>query len=346
MFDAKGLPRVLYTGGADLEPLHALLDARLPVFRAERLGDRWPTVIGDRLEFEGEEYSCHSPLDHSLKLGSYCVADAATVARAVAAARKGHETWGSLRWQDRLAHMRRLARELDDARHDIAMGILHEVGKTRSEALGEAEEAVALIEYYADQLERNQGYAAPAWRSPDDRETAQTILRPLGVFGVISPFNYPLALAVNMTSAAMMAGNAVVLKPTPNGALVACRVASSTSSTARKRASCSWMLRGWMALRSRARTRRAWTSSASSQPVRSCARCWPSSEARTTRTSTRRQTWPWRSRGWLAPRSACRASGARPARWRWSTSACTTSSWRAWSSEPAARASETPRAGT
>ena len=52
-------------------------------------------------------------------------------------------------------------------------------------------------------------------------ETAQTVLRPVGVFGVISPFNYPVALAVNMASAALTAGNAEVLKPTPNGALVA-----------------------------------------------------------------------------------------------------------------------------
>lgn len=221
MLDAKGLPRVTYTVSADLEPLHAMLDVELPRFRSTALGRHWPNLVGGVPETEGPRVDCFSPLDSRLKLGSYAQADAPTVQRAVAAARAGFETWGALPWQERLAAMRRLARALDDARHEIAMAILHEVGKTRAEALGEAEEALALVEYYADQLERNRGYAAQAWQSPDGRETAQTILRPHGVFGVISPFNYPLALAVNMVTAALTAGNAVVLKPTPNGALVA-----------------------------------------------------------------------------------------------------------------------------
>lgn len=221
MFDSKGLPRVTYTGSVDLEPLHRLLDEQLPRFRSARLGKHWPNLIGDRSEADGAAYECFSPLDRRLKLGSYAAADAATIERAVAAARNGFRVWGTLKWQDRLVAMRRFAQLLDGARHEIAMGIVFEVGKTRSEALGEAEEAVALVEYYADQLERNSGFVEEAWKSADGRETARTILRPHGVFGVISPFNYPLALPVNMLSAALTAGNAVVLKPTPNGALVA-----------------------------------------------------------------------------------------------------------------------------
>ncbi len=221
MLDAKGLPRVTYTGSTDLEPLHRLLDEQLPRFKATQLGKHWANLIGGKAVADGVRVDCYSPLDSRLKLGSYAAADASTVQRAVAAARVGFQTWGALRWQERLAGMRRVARALDESRHEIAMGILYEVGKTRTEALGEAEEAVALIDYYADQLKRNGGYVAKTWMSSDGRETAQTILRPHGVFGVISPFNYPLALAVNMVSAALTAGNAVVLKPTPNGALVA-----------------------------------------------------------------------------------------------------------------------------
>lgn len=221
MNDAKGLPRVTYTGSVDLEPLHDLLDRRLPAFRAELLGRHWPNIIGGKPESTGEEVDCFSPLDSSVKLGSFSSAEGATVARAVRAARAGFEAWASVPWQERLAGMKRLARELDDARHEIAMAIIWEVGKTRGEALGEAEEAVALIEYYADQLEHNNGFVAEPWKSGDGREQAQIFLRPHGVFGVISPFNYPLALPVNMLSAALAAGNSVVFKPTPRGALVA-----------------------------------------------------------------------------------------------------------------------------
>ena len=221
VLDAKGFPRVTYAAAPNLDPLHDMLDAQLPVFRASLLGKRWPNIIGGAQDFGGAPFACASPLDSSVELGTYATADAATVARAVAAARAGFEVWGALPWQERLAAIRRIARAMDDARHEMAMALILEVGKTRGEALGEAEEALALVEYYADQLEKNRGFASPAWTSADGRETAQTVLRPLGVFGVISPFNYPMALAVNMVTAALTAGNTVVLKPTPNGALVA-----------------------------------------------------------------------------------------------------------------------------
>jgi 1-pyrroline-5-carboxylate dehydrogenase len=221
MNDEKGLPRVTYTGSVDLDPLHDWLDRHLPAFRAERLGRRSPNLIGGRSDDAGPMVDCMSPLDGSVRLASYPAADAATVARAVQAARAGFDAWSALSWKDRLARMKALARALDDARHELAMAVIWEVGKTRGEALGEAEEAVALIEYYADQLEKHQGFVEKPWKSTDGREQAQVMLRPHGVFGVISPFNYPVALAVNMLSAALAAGNAVVWKPTPNGALVA-----------------------------------------------------------------------------------------------------------------------------
>lgn len=221
MYDAKGLPRVTYTAAVNLEPLHQLLDEHLPLFKTTKLGKHWPNLVGGDARIHGCEVSCFSPVDSSVKLGSYSEADAQTVADAVNAARAAFARWGSMHWQDRLAAMRRLARVLDDSRHELAMAAIYEVGKTRTEALGEAEEAVALVEYYADQLEKRQGFVEPAWSSHDGKESAQTTLRPHGVFGVIAPFNYPIALPINMLSAALTAGNAVVFKPAPNGALVA-----------------------------------------------------------------------------------------------------------------------------
>src|ERR1022692_1973504 len=104
--------------------------------------------------------------------------------------------------------MQRFARELDRRKYELAMAVVYEVGKTRLEALGETEEAVALVEYYCDQVMRRDGFVEAAWEGSGER--SQTLLRPIGVFGVIAPFNYPVALSVNMMSAAMVAGNAVV----------------------------------------------------------------------------------------------------------------------------------------
>ncbi|MFA5488701.1 MAG: aldehyde dehydrogenase family protein [Candidimonas sp.] len=221
MTQAHSLPRVTYTSTEDFSPLQDYLDGRLPQFRQDMLGRHWPSIVAGEARDQGDVVLCHSPVDETVLLGSYAAADGATVADAIQAARKGFAVWGRMDWRERLKHMRRLADVLDRHRHDLAMAIVLEVGKSRMEALGEAEEALALIHYYADEFERNNGYVSPAWRSADGSEQAQTQLRPMGVFAVVTPFNYPVALAANMLGAALVAGNSVIFKPTPNAALTA-----------------------------------------------------------------------------------------------------------------------------
>jgi hypothetical protein len=70
-----------------------------------------------------------------------------------------------------------------------------EVGKTRIEALGEVEEAADLIRYYAKTAEDNQFYEHPMDSLGDAAVHTKSILRPHGVFAVISPFNFPMALS-------------------------------------------------------------------------------------------------------------------------------------------------------
>ena len=88
-----------------------------------------------------------------------------------------------------------------------------EVGKNRLEALGEVEEAADLIRYYAQTAKDNDFYDHPMDNLGDAAVHTRSILRPHGVFAVISPFNFPMALAAGPTGAALMAGNTVVFKP-------------------------------------------------------------------------------------------------------------------------------------
>ena len=213
------LPRITYTSvPGDLSPVHDYFDRELPLFRA-RLGARWANRIDGEPNHEGEEYAASSPIDSQLSLGRYVEAAPAAVGQAVGAARRAFLTWGRTPWQERVAVLRRIRAKLDEAKYDLAMAVVFEVGKTRIEALGETEEAVALIDYYCEQLTRHDGYAEAPWEGNGER--SQTLLRSIGVFGVIAPFNYPVALSVNMLSAALLAGNTVVFKPSPNAGLTA-----------------------------------------------------------------------------------------------------------------------------
>jgi 1-pyrroline-5-carboxylate dehydrogenase len=87
-----------------------------------------------------------------------------------------------------------------------------ETGKSRTESILEVQEAIDLIEAYAGHMEENEGYTRPL-NSFVEGERNVDVLRPYGVFGVIAPFNFPVALSVGMFSSALIAGNTVVFKP-------------------------------------------------------------------------------------------------------------------------------------
>jgi 1-pyrroline-5-carboxylate dehydrogenase len=114
--------------------------------------------------------------------------------------------------------MRRWAEEIDKRKYDLGMAALFEVGKSRLEAIGEAEEAVDLVAWYADEMERNEGFTQQMRRAVPEEETVCR-LRPVGVFGVIAPFNFSVALPCNMLGACLVAGNTAVFKPSPGAGL-------------------------------------------------------------------------------------------------------------------------------
>ena len=90
--------------------------------------------------------------------------------------------------------------------------------------MGDAEESADLIDYYCDQVEEADGFVRPMGRiTPIERNT--DVLRPYGVFVCIAPFNFPLALSTGMSSAALMAGNAVVYKPSEEAPWTGLRLA-------------------------------------------------------------------------------------------------------------------------
>src|SRR6266511_5568413 len=77
---------------------------------------------------------------------------------------------------------------------DYAALMAIEVGKNRLEAMGDVQETADLISYYCHAMERSDGFSKPMGRL-SDAEHNQDVLRPYGVWAVISPFNFPMALA-------------------------------------------------------------------------------------------------------------------------------------------------------
>lgn len=208
---------------ADNEELHALYEAGLEKARA-RLGQYHRNFV-DGAERDGDgTFEVRSPIDAEILVGTFAKGTRADAEDAIAAARRAQPAWFRLGWEKRLEILRRAADLISERQMEYGGLMAIEVGKTRLEALGEVEEAADLIRYYAKTAEDNRYYDHPMDNLGDAAVHTRSILRPHGVFAVISPFNFPMALSVGPSSAAMMAGNSVVFKPATAAAMSAVAV--------------------------------------------------------------------------------------------------------------------------
>jgi 1-pyrroline-5-carboxylate dehydrogenase len=184
------------------------------------LGQDHPHLIGGEETIEGATFEDRSPADTRVLLGRFASGTAADVDRAVQAARRGFPDWSRRPWRDRAAILRRGAELIEVHGFALSALVSVEAGKNRLEAMGDVTETADLIRYYCDQIERNHGFDRPMARLTPHEET-RSVLRPYGVWAVISPFNFPAALAAGPVAGALVAGNTVVLKPSQETPLTA-----------------------------------------------------------------------------------------------------------------------------
>jgi 1-pyrroline-5-carboxylate dehydrogenase len=205
--------KITYTSATgDLDEFHRRFDSGLREIR-EASGQLHPFYIdGEPVRSDEEPLVDRSPIDTTNILGRFAGATEAHVDRAVQAARRGRHDWAGRPWRERVAILRRAAGIIRERKYRLAALMSLEVGKSRLEAMGDAEESADLIDYYCVQMEDADGFVRRmAQITPVERNT--DVLRPYGVFACIAPFNFPLALSAGMSSAALVAGNTVVYKP-------------------------------------------------------------------------------------------------------------------------------------
>jgi 1-pyrroline-5-carboxylate dehydrogenase len=137
----------------------------------------------------------------------------------VKAARAFALEWERTGWQERVRILRNVADVIEDRLFDLAALMAFEVGKNRLEALGDVQETAELIRWNCEEMEKHDGFQTRMSGLGAPGEYVD-VMRPYGVWGVISPFNFPFALAGGPSSGALVAGNCVVLKPSNQGALL------------------------------------------------------------------------------------------------------------------------------
>jgi acyl-CoA reductase-like NAD-dependent aldehyde dehydrogenase len=129
---------------------------------------------------------------------------------AVAAALRAHAAWAATPAPVRGKFLLRAAQQLETRSGDIADLLSREEGKTLAEAKGEVTRAVRIVEYFAGEGARLSGATIPSERP---RVFMYTVRQPLGVVGLIAPWNFPIAIPAWKIAPALVSGNTVVFKP-------------------------------------------------------------------------------------------------------------------------------------
>ncbi|MGB6770551.1 MAG: L-glutamate gamma-semialdehyde dehydrogenase [Candidatus Dormiibacterota bacterium] len=175
-----------------------------------QLGRDYPLLIGGERVGTDEVIDSYNPAHPEQVIGRHAAAQIEHVERAVAAGWAAFTGWSRTPVEERAAVLLRAAQVLRRRRGELAALNVYEVGKAWSEADGEVSEAIDLMEFYARQaLELGNRNGITPWPG----ELTEYRYLPLGVGAVISPWNFPLALATGMMTAAVVTGNCVILKP-------------------------------------------------------------------------------------------------------------------------------------
>ncbi len=212
--------RITYaTMSADNEELNDAYDKAV-VEAESRLGKTYGVLVDGESRTDREIYEERSPIDHDVIVGRYSQATHQDIDDAIAAAKAFQPEWEATGWEARRDLMLKAAEIMEEQVFDLGALITYEVGKNRLEALGDAAETTDFLRYYSKQMTDNEGFVRKL-SSLGENEENVSVLRPWGVWAVISPFNFPLALSGGPSIGALITGNTVVIKPSNAGALMA-----------------------------------------------------------------------------------------------------------------------------
>jgi 1-pyrroline-5-carboxylate dehydrogenase len=203
------------------EELHTRFDAALAQTKTH-IGNEYAMIINNKDVFTEEKIEDRSPINTDWVLAVMQKGDETHAQLALSAARQAFPGWSRTPWQERVKLLRKAVAHIETRLFELGAAMSLEVGKNRMEALGDVQETADLIAYACDQMETNQGFIFEMGRDPLVGYEVRNIsvLRPYGVWLVISPFNFPFALTGGPAGAALVTGNTVVIKPATDAAWI------------------------------------------------------------------------------------------------------------------------------
>ena len=214
-----------YVTDNSTDEFHSKFDLAIEHVKKD-FGKNYPMIIAGKEMFSDNLFQVKSPADKNLILANFPLASKDDVLHAIESAKDAFHKWSLVPYQKRAQIFREVADVFAQNKFNLAAVMSFENGKNRLEAIGDLDESVDFMRFYADQLEINEGFSKET-QSATPNEKTRSVLKPYGVWGVISPFNFPSAIAIGMTTGALITGNTAVLKPSSDSPISAFKFVES-----------------------------------------------------------------------------------------------------------------------
>ncbi len=198
----------------------------------KQFGKIHPMYIGGKEVSSKEKIEEKSPIDGTV-IGHFQKGTREHARLAIDAARNALPGWRHTDFRERIAVFRKAAEVFSKHKFTISAVLSYENGKSRYESVGEIDEAIDFIRYYANEMEINRGFSrktameksaakvSAGFQGAPSSKTEKVVIRmaPFGVFGVLAPFNFPVSISTGMSTGAMITGNTVVFKPSSSDSM-------------------------------------------------------------------------------------------------------------------------------
>ena len=187
-------------------------------------GQHYQNFIGGawRTSRSGETFASTNPARTSDVIGYYQKSNLTDIEDAVEAAAQAQRSWAATPAPERGEILYRTAAVLERRKEELAGAMTREMGKILRETRGDVQVAIDVAKFMAGEGRRAEGETVP---SALPNKFCMTIRHPLGIVGIITPWNFPMAIPAWKTLPALLAGNTVILKPASDTPLLALKLA-------------------------------------------------------------------------------------------------------------------------
>src|SRR6266849_373853 len=200
---------------------HRAMEEALQHVRAQ-FGHEYDLLVGGQRVKTADKLRSINPSRPSEVVGIHQKATPELASRAVESAYNYFPEWAATSQESRVRKLLAAAQLLREHKYELDAWLVCEAGKTWPEAEADVSEAIDFCEYYAREMLRLSG-PQPVVQMPGERDELRYL--PLGVGIIIPPWNFPLAIVVGMTVAALVTGNTAVIKPSSETPTVAAKFA-------------------------------------------------------------------------------------------------------------------------